>query len=210
MNRHINLPPTAAGTKLSLPQDVLDGYKPVYKKHDDNGYIFQCDYNPDIDYGEKCIIVLITSVFQDVETQNPGEAFANILGSSYDLNHPRWHDLANRNHVVWAFHEENTIYDCYNTSIGYTSIGSGRIIGGHVVKGTMPIALNTGDSFYIVPIAQNHNSMKIPHIVSGKDVTPGNGNGNGFYMKMSGTSDRKAMKMTGYLTYAPQGAARNN
>lgn len=206
MNRYVNLPPTEEGAKMKLTQEMIDNCRLVYEKTDDeNIYKFKCIYSPETDYGENCIIAPISSAYKGTEEWAVGQEFANVLKSTGDRNHPVWHTLANENGVAWTEHEEETIYD-YLDDRAVQSNYHGVVVGGHVIKGKVPMSLERGSDLYIVPISQRHNSIHLNHI--NYVVTPGNGNG--FYMKMKNIPNRNVLAIKNYLMCTPDMLNENN
>ena len=215
MNRHVNLPFTEEGKKLNMTNELFEVCKVVYQKvpsnNDEtsdntaNDYRFKSLYNPDIDYGDDCIIVPFQSVFLDIDYWKKGTIFCNVIGSSDDKGHDEnnkkmsWHKLCDTNNIAWHCHAEegkfyrssdNHIFNKFDDS-KYTCINS--IIGGHVIKDeTTPQELVIGDNVYIIPICKHHNSVAVPD-ENGQTY----GNGSGFYMKMR--DDSYVLVMSGYL-----------
>lgn len=206
MNIHIDLPPTEEGAKLLLNMEKSSVYRnkimeAVYEKsQDSDGYCFKCEYDEEIDYGGNCVIVPVSSIFQGIEVWRDGQEFANVLGSvndkgKYGKKSMVWHKIYDEVGLPWEKYEQTGFYDCDTNELltdgKFTCIES--IIGGHVIKGTRPVRLNRGDEVYIVPICQQHNTVNAQHGIP--NSTPGNGNG--FYMKLSG--NKEVVKMTGFL-----------
>ena len=201
MNRHVALPPTEAGAKLALPQELAEQCKVVYEKAAEGAYRFRCAYDPEVDYSGDCIVVPLTSVYEGTEDWAAGRPFANVLGSTGDSGEYHgatmtWHAMADALGIPWACHEEqNNFYDCFSGNLlqGPEYYCGPNICGGHVIQGTRPAYLQTGSRVYIVPICSRHNSKNVPH--GNPNTTPGNGNG--FCMRMA--SDAKVIRLTGYL-----------
>ncbi len=207
MNRFIDLKPqTAEGVKLlqAMERNNICGdemLKLVYEKTlDRDGYSFKCEFNEEIDYGENCVIVPVTSTFYGTVDWRAGMEFANVLGSSgdkgrYGGKQKGWQDIYNALALPWQKYEQPYFFDCFNrnplTDDKFTC--NLQIIGGHVITGRTPSGLNRGDSFYIVPICQHHNTLNKSHTTPRS--TPGNGNG--FFMKLN--DNRTVVKMTGFL-----------
>lgn len=198
MNRHVNLPPTEMGMNLNLPKETADSCRAVYEETaDKKGYQFKGAFNPEVDYGDKCIIVPVSSIFKDIKTWNKGTVFANVLGSTGDEHPdaPTWKRLYGAKDLPWEpYEEQNAFYDSKTdkrcTEARYVC-GGGRTVGGHVVLGKDAQTLPDHSDVYVVPICSHHNSMCINH---GGD-TPGNGNG--FYMKTK--ADVEVLLMQNYL-----------
>lgn len=197
MNRHLELPPTEKGAALRLSEE----HRVVYEKCGDDAYRFKCAYDPENEYEDDCIIVPLTSVYEDTETWRAGTAFVNVLSSSGDHGYKdgkqqTWHDMANAVGIPWICHEEKDgFYDCFSGQrmSGADYCCGSNVCGGHVVPGTVPHRLDVGDTVYIVPICTRHNSKNVPHIIP--EPTPGNGNG--FFMKMASTA--KVIRLSGYM-----------
>lgn len=220
MNRHVNLPPSEEGKKLNLSSQKNDQFKAVYKQVEncDDLYEFECIYSPEIDYGEKRIIVPLTSVYNGYERFSKGTNFVNILGSSNDKPYDeqkakkRWKDFAQLANITWECHaEKDKFYDSQKRDIPATgkdfecngvddngNVIDVNIVGGHVLmETTVARRLKEGSNAYIIPICKRHNSKNFPHFNSNnKNTTPGNGNG--FYMKLS--SDTNVIKISGYVS----------
>lgn len=202
MNRYINLPPTAEGAKLNFANN--EEYGAVYEESED-GFVFRCSYDPQKDYGEKCVILPLTSVYSGTEEWNAGDEFANVLESSsdhgiYEEKPKKWHEICTAVGIPWKCCEaKDEFYDCFSG----TRVTDAKykcdliIIGGHVHKGRRPSTLTRNSEVYIIPICHNHNSKNVPH----SPPYETKGNGNGFFMKVGGLVGTKVnvLKMTGYI-----------
>ncbi len=208
MNRHINLPPTKEGAKLLAELEKSGNEIPevVYEKTEDGGgYVFKCAFDDEVDYGDDCIIVPVTSTYKGTDTWDGGQKFANVLGSKgdkgrYDGRLITWENLYNIKHLPWERYENPEYYDCFDgtvlTGAKFACDGT-HIYGGHVIKGSEPKSLDPDNDVYIVPICSRHNSVNAPHITP----RPTPGNGNGFYMTLRGnaTDKKDVIEMQGYL-----------
>lgn len=211
MDRLVRLSPTKAGAELNLSRDVIDNCRVVYQKIADGLYVFGGGYDPNIDYGEDCVNVPVSSVYDGMERWTAGKRFANVLGSGKKGNTDKgtyggkpitWHELYNALGLPWEpYEEKDHFYDCRNINTLYKPGDSSYrcssiVVGGHVIGGTEPICLYEYDNVYIVPICSHHNSKNVPHSdASGENET--RGNGNGFYMQMAQTRD--VVRMRNYL-----------
>lgn len=221
MNRFIDMGITDAAKKLDLSSDFIKNFKLVYKKTEDidsdgnNLYRYAGVYELGIDYGDECMILPVTSVFEGGEKFTAGTCFANILGSSgdvgYDADHSRksWKQFARMLGISWECHaQENMFYDyitkkptkdksfdCNDRDISGNVIEA-CVVGGHVIMNCeRPKEVRDNSTVYIVPICKHHNSKCLKHLdANNHNSTPGNGNG--FFMKLK--DDTNVIKVSGY------------
>lgn len=192
--QHVPLLPTEGGKQILKKDDAdLVSAKVLYKR-DAYGYRYygMYDDNALLEESGDYVTIPLTSAFVQRVPWRSSVPFANILGSTKDT-HPNFHKLANRYGITWTRHEQKDVYDCF-TSASCTLNCNGNIVGGHVIRGTMPASLPKNSNFYVIPIDGGHNSSCINH----GGLTPGNGNG--FYMMMDSHGNNFALEMRGYLT----------
>lgn len=220
MNHFVNLPPTKMGAALNIPNRYAgfgkskseydrasDIYQAVYKETSDGeGYLFEGDYNPEIDYGDERIILPVNSLFEDYELWTSGTVFANVLGSWGDpipQGAASWKKLYELHGITWQPYEEpDGFYDCFNIHQNHGGHDSyfcnhNSTIGGHVIPGAIPRHLNEGDNnLYIVPICSTHNTRNVPHDRPNQTA----GNGNGFCMKIKLGGPFQVIRLKSYFS----------
>lgn len=169
-------PFTEAGKKLTLPANIFNQCKVVYRLNKELGvWLFEDFFFPDEDYGDECVILPFQSVHGGVKRCRKGMVFSNVLGSSKDSkdNGLSWIAL-----MKYVYKSENLKYmlpklktcctdgEYYDPSslrkrvpITLKNGGCNKVIvGGHVLLGKRKAdEVVQGGDLHLLPICNRHN-----------------------------------------------------
>lgn len=177
-----DLPYTEAGANLKMNELEKDVLRVVYKPSETapDSYEFYDLWDYKKDYPDDYVAVPVASVLGGVTNEyGAGTEFVNIIGSTDDPKPvaDSWIHLMIINGVEHCDSccAEPALYDP-NTrqAIAVNFQCHGRIVGGHIIFGTLSRPGYRGEIVHLLPICNAHNIMHLP----GHDV------GAGFYMKL--------------------------
>lgn len=193
-NRFINhLPHTEFGATLNLDEEQEKMCKIVYKlseKYPDR-YVFYGLWNPEKDYSDEYVILPIRSTAAKKISKPAGYEFANIIDSKYDpkIKGQSWLALLSSNGIACnCCMTDGRFYNPKDGTVFTTKKDGGALacntwmVGGHVYPGRQNVKFDAfqRETVELIPICSHHNSYSLGD---------GNGNGEGFFMKLKQNMD---------------------
>lgn len=157
--KHVRLPYTEQGAKMTLTAEQKNVCKVLYKNIEDDLYEFAGLYDPEIpdeDYPDGIIALPIQSVVDDTEFLNQNTSVWNVCGSTGDPcpNSLSWYQLWENTLKEKGHPHEKKCYVAGSAGIQCNS----SIIGGHMVlTNNIRPAGGSDGIVYIIPICSRHN-----------------------------------------------------